>query len=498
MPIDIPAALQIIITIIYALTVVGTILVVVSENRNPIRTLAWVLVLVFVPAVGILFFYFFGQDNRKKKSISLHYKQTGKALEVRNRLVDDVADLHQGFDTMKPGNIYDSERAMASMHPIPGAVKLISLLERNNDAVLLRGSEVEIITDGVRKFDALLRDIEEARHHIHIQYFLFANDESGCKIKDALMKKASEGVEVRFLYDNVANISISSRFYNEMRSSGVRVVSFMNVSMPWFKSRMNYRNHRKVVVIDGCIGYVGGMNVGNKYFYNSNWRDTHLRITGKGVYGLQQSFLADWYTSNDERLSDDLLYYPPCKEKSVNMLQIATSGPNTAWANLLQAAINIAVTSRHYLYIQTPYFLPADSLLDALQTTALSGADVRLMVSRKSDSPYIDPAARSYYSELLRAGMRIYEHQTKFIHAKTIVSDDFISVIGSANMDFRSFESNFEINCYLYDRELAEQSKQLFFNDMLECKEIVLDAWEQRSRWSRLAESVMRLFAPLM
>ena len=474
MLIEIPPVLQIIITTIYAFTIIGTILVVVSENRNPIRTLAWVLVLMLVPAVGILLFYFFGQDNRKKKSISLHYKQAAKKFDVKNR----------------SEGVTDSDAAKS--------VKLIPLLERSSDAILFHGSAVEVITDGSRKFELLMRDIEEAKHHIHFQYFLFANDESGCKIKEALMKKASEGIEVRFLYDNVANIKISSRFYNEMRSSGVRVVPFMNVSMPWFKSRMNYRNHRKVVVIDGYIGYVGGMNVGNNYFCNPGWRDTHLRITGKGVYGLQQSFLADWNTSNDERLDDDSLYYPPCEEKTDNMLQISTSGPNTAWPNLLQAAINMAVTTQKYLYIQTPYFLPTDSLLDALQITALSGADVRLMVSRKSDSPYIDPAARSYYSELLRAGMRVYEHQTKFIHAKTMVSDDFISVVGSANMDFRSFESNFEINCYLYDSSLAQQNKRLFLREVSECKEITLEVWEQRSWWCRLLESVMRLFAPLM
>ena len=471
---EISSVVQIIVSVIYALTIVGTILVVISENRNPIRTLAWVLVLVFVPAVGILFFYFFGQDNRKKKSISSHYKETDSGIKVKNKT--------------KP---LDS-------HLIYNTVKLVSLLKRNNNSELLRGSEVRIITDGACKFDLLLHDIEEAKHHIHIQYFLFANDETGCRVKEALMKKASEGVEVRFLYDNVANIKVSPKFYNGMRLSGVRVVSFMNVSLPWFKSRMNYRNHRKVVVIDGKIGYVGGMNVGNNYLLNRNWRDTHLRITGKGVYGLQHSFMADWHTSNDERLYNDEIYYPACEEKTENLLQIATSGPNTTWANLLQAAINIAVTTRTYLYIQTPYFLPTDSLLEALQTAALSGVDVRLMVSRKSDSPYIDPAARSYYSCLLRAGMRIFEHQTKFIHAKTMVSDDFISVIGSANMDFRSFESNFEINCYLYDRDLAEQNKQIFLNDLLECKEVTLDVWEQRSWWRRVIESVMRLFAPLM
>jgi cardiolipin synthase len=472
---NLPAVLQIVITAVYAMTIIGTTLVVISENRNPIRTLAWVLVLVFVPAAGILFFYFFGQDNRKKKSISSHYKET------RNK-----------FYT---GNYAEK---IAGMRPAYDILKLVSLLERNNDASLFRGSEVEVITEGSRKFEELLWDIEGAHHHIHMQYFLFADDDTGRKVKEALMKKASEGVQVRFLYDNVANIKVSSKFYNGMRLSGVRVVPFMNVSMPWFKSRVNYRNHRKIVVIDGHIGYVGGMNVGNNYSSNPLWRDTHLRIVGKGVYGLQHSFLADWYTSNDERLSDEALYFPPCKEKTNNMLQVATSGPNTAWANLLQAVINITVTAQSYLYIQTPYFLPTDSLLEALQTAALSGVDVRLMVSCKSDSSYIDPAANSYYEGLLRAGMRIYEHPTKFIHAKTMVSDDFISVIGSANMDFRSFESNFEINCYLYDLDLAQQNKQIFLADMAECNEVLLEGWVQRSWWRRVKESVMRLFAPLL
>ena len=471
---DLPVVIQTIITAVYAITIIGTILVVITEKRNPIRTLAWVLVLVFVPAVGILFFYFFGQDNRKKKSISSHYKEMGDKSYTEND-AEEIRGIQPAYDMFK----------------------LVSLLERNNDASLFRGSEVEVITDGGRKLELLLRDIEEARYHIHMQYFLFANDDTGRKVKDALMKKASEGVEVRFLYDNVANIKVPSKFYNGMRSSGVRVIPFMNVSLPWFKSRMNYRNHRKIVVIDGCIGYVGGMNIGNNYALNPSWRDTHLRITGKGVYGLQHSFLADWYTSNDERLPEGL-YFPSCEEKTDNLLQIATSGPNTAWANMLQAAINITVTAHHYLYIQTPYFLPTDSLFEALQTAALSGVDVRLMVSRKSDSPYIDPAANSYYSDLLRAGMRIFEHPTKFIHAKTMVSDDFISVIGSANMDFRSFESNFEINCYLYDLALAQQNKQIFLTDMAECDEVLLEDWEQRSWWRRVKESVMRLFGPLL
>ncbi len=466
--------LQIVITALYIITIAGIIFVIISENRNPIRALAWTLVLIFVPAIGVLFFYFFGQSNRKIKHITSSYKEAGRSDE-------NLSVIRKNSDNITRNT-----------------TRLISLLEKNNGALLLHGSEVEVITNGSRKLKLLLDDITNARHHIHLQYFLFANDETGRKIKKLLMRKASEGVAVRFLYDNVANIGVPAKFYSEMKQAGVHVRHFINPFLPWFKSRMNYRNHRKVVVIDGTTGYVGGMNIGNNYSNNPNWRDTHLRISGKGAYGLQQSFIVDWETSNNEKLSDKNFYFPPCKEKTDNRLQIATCGPNTTWPNLLQATIHITVSAWNYLYIQTPYFIPTESLLEALQTAALSGVDIRLMVSRKSDSSYIDPASKSYYTELLHAGIRIYEHPVKFIHAKTMVSDDFISVIGSANMDFRSFETNFEINCYLYDEILAKRNKQIFLEDMGECDEVLPDVWAQRSWWCRIKESFMRLFAPLL
>lgn len=460
---------------IYLITILGTILVVISENRNPIRTLAWVLVLIFLPALGVILFYFFGQNNRKMRNISFKYK-IGK-------------DIHQS-------DLLISEHQLNTPNEFASLAKL---LFRINNALILRGSKVEIITSGPQKFEALLNDIEQATDHIHMEYFIFNNDETGRKVKQALMKKASEGVKVRFLYDNVANIGIPSKFYNEMATAGVEICPFMKLRFASFRSRVNYRNHRKVVVIDGNIGYIGGMNIGDNYATKPNWRDTHLRIQGRGVYALQIHFFKDWFSTLKKDIENDGgNYFPVYQNDTDNLLQIASGGPNTQWPNLLQATLNAIISSKKYLYIQTPYFLPTDSLFETLQIAALSGVDVRLMVSRKSDSSYIDPAAQSYYGELLRAGLRIFEHQTKFIHAKTMVADDYLSVIGSANMDFRSFESNFEINCYLYDAELATQNKEIFLEDLEGCKEILIEEWERRPWQKRVSESIMRLFAPLM
>ena len=459
----------------YLITIIGVILVVISENRNPIRTQAWILILIFLPALGIMLFYFFGQNNRKIRSISFKYKKW-KGIHHSGLLISE-----------HPSN---TPKEFAS---------LARLLFQIDDSPVLQGSKVEIITSGPQKFDALLNDIEQATDHIHMEYFIFNNDETGRKIKQTLMKKASEGVKVRFLYDNVANIGVPSRFYNEMATTGVEVCPFMKLRFASFRSRVNYRNHRKVVVIDGHIGYIGGMNIGDNYAIKPNWRDTHLRIQGRGVYALQIHFFNDWFSTLKKEIGNNGgNYFPVCQDYTNNLLQIASGGPNAQWSNLLQATLNAVTSSKRYLYIQTPYFLPTDSLFEVLQIAALSGVDVRLMVSRKSDSSYTDPAARSYYGELLRAGLRIFEHQTKFIHAKTMVADDYLSIIGSANMDFRSFESNFEINCYLYDAELAVQNKEIFFNDLEGCKEILLEEWENRPWWKRVSESVMRLFAPLM
>jgi len=466
-------SLHIIVYLIYIALIAGAVIVVISENRNPIKTIAWLLVLILIPLAGLIIYYFFGQDTRRMRLYSEQKYQKIKDLSFKNLALNRNIKI------------------------LPEYANLVNLLKNSNLSPVLQGSKVEIITEGFRMFEVLLDDLQKAKHHIHIEFFIFKNDQTGKTVKEMLMKKASEGVEVRFIYDKVANWLVPKKFYNEMKKSGVKITSLMDAKFVKLGERLNYRNHRKVVVIDGITSYIGGMNISNNYFINPHWRDTHLRIQGQGTLGLQACFLIDWYSSGEPFL-DDKTYFPETKKYTQNLMQIATGGPYNVHYNLLDATINIIIGAKKYIYMQTPYFLPNESLLQALQIAALSGIDVRLMVSKKSDSSYVDPASRSYYADLLEVGMKIYELQDKFIHAKTLVTDDMLSVIGSANLDFRSFETNFEINCYMYDSDIARHNKEIFMQDMEQCKEIHYEEWIKRPKWKKFFESVMRLFAPLM
>jgi len=462
-----------IVYIIYILLIAGTVIVVISENRTPVKSISWLLVLILLPIGGLIIYYVFGQDTRRMRHISEKKSKEIKDLSFKNL-------------------VYNRSNKI-----LPEYTNLINLLKNSNLSPVLQGSKIEILTEGSKMLDEMLKDISNAKHHIHIEFFIFKNDSTGKRVKELLMKKAAEGIEVRFIYDNVANWLVPKRFYQEMKKSGVQITSMMKVRFLKFAEHLNYRNHRKVVVIDGITAYMGGMNISDNYSTNPNWRDTQLRIKGQGALGLQASFLIDWYSAGEDLL-DDKKYFPEARIYTGNLMQIATGGPYSLYHNLLQATVNIIIGAKKYIYLQTPYFLPSDPLFQALQMASLSGIDVRLMVSEKSDSAYVDPAAHSYYGDLLEAGMKIYELKGKFMHAKTLVTDDMLSVIGSANLDFRSFETNFEINCYIYDPHIAQQNKDIFFRDMEECREVLFEDWIKRPQWKKFFDSIIRLFAPLM
>jgi cardiolipin synthase len=459
--------------VIYVVLIAGTVIVVISENRMPVKSIAWLMVLIFVPIAGLIIYYFFGQDTRRMRHISEKKYKEIKELSFKSLTYNRNIKI------------------------LPEYANLINLLKNNNFSPVLQGSKIEIFTAGSETFDAMLKDISGAKHHIHIEFFIFKNDGAGKRVKEILMRKATEGVEVRFIYDNVANWLVPKKFYHEMKKSGVQITSLMKVLFPKLTKRVNYRNHRKVVVIDGVTAYMGGMNISDNYTINPNWRDTQLRVKGQGALGLQASFLIDWYSSGEAWL-DDEKYFPEAQVYTGNLMQIATGGPYNLYHNLLQATVNIIIGAKKYIYMQTPYFLPSEPLFQALQMASLSGIDVRLMVSRKSDSPYVDPAAHSYYADLLEAGMKIYEMEGKFVHAKTMVADDMLSVIGSANLDFRSFETNFEINGYIYDPVIAHRNREIFLRDMQECREVLFEEWMKRPKRKKFFDSLMRLFAPLM
>jgi Phosphatidylserine/phosphatidylglycerophosphate/cardiolipin synthases and related enzymes len=462
----------IILEITYVIVVLSIILKVVSQNRNPLKTTSWILLLLLVPLLGICIYYLFGQDARQIRIIS-----NKKYKLLQNRASAQPAILPN--DTEEKGE-YKT---------------LVQLFHTQNKAPLLQGSIISIYTTGEDKFKDFEKDLETAQHHIHLQYYIFADDEIGNRIQSILIRKAQEGVKVRILYDDVGNWKTKKAFYKRMTDAGVEVTGFLQVKFPILTSKVNYRNHRKVVIIDGKIGYVGGMNIADRYL-SPTWRDTHIRIEGRGVLGLQSAFLIDWYSSGKNLISD-IIYFPPLSIKTENLMQVVTGGPISRWRTLLQATIQIITNAKNYVYIQTPYFLPEDSLVQAIQLAALGGIDIRLMVPEKADTHFVGPASRSYYTEMLEAGVKIHTLKDAFLHSKLIVSDDKLSVIGSANMDFRSFEHNFEINTYIYDLTIASQLKEIYLKDQQNCSPVKLDEWKKRPRGKKLQESLLRLFSPL-
>lgn len=475
--IHIQSIASIIFILLYSVTVLGLVLVVIAENRNPLKTLSWIVVLLLTPGIGLLFYFLFGQDNRKQRIISRRtYKRIMKGVQWRKLPQDVICSVP---DAYKP---------------------LSNLLSHNTESTLLYGSEIKVYTNGTDKFADLLEEIGKAVSHVHIQYYIFQDDEIGNRVKNALIAKVKAGVQVRVMYDGVGSWTVGKAFFKEMKNAGIEVYPFLRVAFPVFSSKVNYRNHRKIAVIDGKTGFMGGMNIADRYDKGlswGTWRDTHFRFTGKGVHGLQSAFLIDWYVVSKQLLNDKS-YYPPVEIHTDNILQIATSGPTGQWRTLLQATIFIITNAKKYVYIQTPYFLPTEGLNQALQIASLGGVDVRLMLPLKSDTHSANMASHSYVDEMVKAGVKVYFYKPGFLHSKLIVSDDAVASIGSANMDFRSFEHNFEVNAYVYQEAFAVQMRKVFHHDMKSCYHPAPTEWLNRPYKQRLAESFMRLFSPLL
>lgn len=461
--------------VIYSITILGIILVIVTENRNPLKTLPWIVLLVLAPVVGLVVYFFFGQNLSKQRIIS---------RRTRKRITMQLEEGEHGGDPELPDRYK------------PLAVLLMNTLH----SIPLYGSRIGVYTDGQTKMEALLSDIARARHHIHLQYYIINDDETGCYLRDALAAKAREGVEVRILYDDVGSRSAKKSFFRDMRGMGIEAHAFLHVKFPLFTSKVNYRNHRKIVVIDGRVGFIGGMNIADRYVRGTGWgtwRDTHFRIEGNGVAGLQASFLSDWSATTKQHVSG-VGYFPPTERFTDGILQIAPSGPFGKWRALLQADSYAIARARQRVWIQTPYYLPSDVLNTALQEAALAGIDVRLMLPARSDSKVVDLATHSYLDDMMKAGVKISFYTPGFLHSKLLVIDDMLTVIGSANMDFRSFEHNFEVNAFVYDCEFTARMAAVFEDDLTHCHTVTPAEWFTRPRTRRIAESLMRVFSPLL
>ena len=479
-----PPVLNHIVSFLLLLIIIGSLLVIITDERDSGKKISWILVIVFIPVVGIILYIMFGFDIRRSREYNTRKRDFLKFFHSRS---------DAGTRQMLFGN-YAAKKVRQEYQ------ELITLLSKSNGTSVTDNNSIEIITSGKRKFEALTQDILNAKHHIHVEYFLFKKDKGSKMIKQLLMQKAKEGVKVRFIYENIANINIRPKYYKDMRKAGVEVVSFTDPKFSIFRlsALLNYRNHRKIVVIDGKVGYTGGMNISDDYFIR--WRDTHMRITGNAVASLQYSFI-NTFVNAGGKIEEGLGPYFPEQEKRAGndiLMQIVPDEPADRWPILQMGTVWTVEHSRSYIYIQTPYFVPPEPLLMALKTAALKGTDVRLMLPQKPDSIYMGPANRAYYKECLEAGIRIYEWTGTFIHSKTIVSDDYLSVIGSANMDFRSLEINYEVNSFIYSKDIALANKAIFFKDMEKCREVTLRQWNQRPWYSKMGQHIMQLFAPLL
>ena len=467
--------------VLYVAVIVGIMLTVLMDNRQPAKTIAWVLVLLFVPVVGIVLYIFFGQNTRKMKLIS------GRSL--------DQLSKRSMLEFVEQRNLRMPEYFSS----------LVRLFTNQSLSLPFKDNAVEFYTDGYQFFPALLQAIKGATNHIHLDTYIIADEPLGRLVSDALIAKAREGVEVRLIYDDVGCWRVPERFFDRMRQAGVKVRSFMPVRFPAFTSKVNYRNHRKVCVIDGTQGFIGGMNIALRYVKGLHggtlpWRDTHMRLRGSVVYALQRAFLVDWYFV-DRTLINDHRYYPPMPWHISNdsLAQVVTSSPIAQWPDIMQGYVRILLEAKRYVYMETPYFLPTEPVLFAMRTAALAGVDVRLLIPRRSDAWLIQLASMSYVTETLEAGVKVRLYEKGFNHSKLLVADDQISTCGSTNIDFRSFENNFEANVFFYDRQTALRIKDIYMRDE-DCSINFSEARELHHRpyMHRFVESLLRLLSPLL
>ena len=465
--------------VLYELLVVAAIVHVLMDNRQPDRTIAWALIIFFVPFAGIIFYLFFGVNTRKERLIS-------------KRSMDKLTKSSM-LSFVEQRNLKVDKRHR----------QLVDLYVNQDLSLPFKDNKTDIFTSGETFFQSLINDISHAKHHIHIDMYIWEDDTIGNKVADALIAKAKEGVAVRVVYDDVGCWRVSQRFFNRMSREGIYVQPFMPVRFPTLTRRVNYRNHRKVIVIDGQVGYIGGMNIADRYVHgigDQEWRDTMLRIVGGAVYGLQRTFLIDWYFVSRTLITDSD-YYPPVKLQQPNdcVAQVVTSSPAADFPNIMQGYVRIIMEAKNYVYIQTPYFMPNEPVLFALKTAALGGVDVRIMVPERCDAFFVEWASRSYLREVVEAGVKVYLYRAGFLHSKTLICDDSIVACGSTNVDFRSFENNFEANIFIYNEVEALRHKNIFLDDQRHS--ISLRRIKKRMRPPFLIhfwESVVRLFSPLM
>jgi len=479
--------------IISAIILINGLFAVITVLRQPrdiAATWAWLLVLILLPVVGFILYLFTGRGLSRKKIFQSQSQINDGVLALV-----DIQRQENRRNELLPKKVLSSE-----------ATEMVNLFLNINNAPVLKDNHVTLYTDGTEKFAALFADIKKATKSIHIEYYTIYNDQIGNELQALLVQKAQEGVAVNVLYDAWGSQGATQKWWRPLEEAGGHARTFFSSKHSITDFRLNFRDHRKIVVLDGTIGYIGGFNVGDQYLGRSakfgNWRDTHMRITGNAVLALQVRFLMDWNASVEEaiRLTYSESHFPIAAEanRGTAAMQIVSSGPDKLDEQIKLGYLKMISSAKKKLWIQTPYLVPDDSIIDALTTAAMSGVDVRIMTPSMPDHPFIYRATQ-YYSQLLHeAGIKIYAYQDGFLHAKTVVMDGHISTIGSANMDIRSFKLNFEANAFIYDPKLARQLEQIYLEDIKNAVLLTDEMIAQQSAWLRFKQKFSRLLSPIL
>ncbi len=469
---------------LYLLNFFAVIAVIFIERRSQTSALLWAIVLLFVPVFGFIFYLFLGKGpvfGRKKKFLNKYYADSKysanvmKQLELFNRLSDNTTNTATA-NIIKYNMNYEGSMCTFRNH-------------------------VRIYTDIKCQYDDMIRDIENAEHFVNVLYFIIQPDKSGDRLKKALIKKAKQGVDVKLVYDDVGCKNIDKRYFQDLIKAGGKVVKFFPSRIKFLNLNLNYRNHRKIVVIDNKYGYMGGANIGDEYIGQSKkkikpWRDTHLKISGEAVFLMNLRFMQDFNFSNKDEVEPEP-YNPQCViDQKISPIQFISDGPDSVDGIIESCYIKAIYSATKRIYIQTPYLIPDEVFLEALKAAARSGIDVRIMIPGLPDKPMVYACSLSYAAELAETGCKIFLWNG-FIHSKTLLIDDDISSVGSFNIDIRSFKLNFEMTAFLYDEAVAQEMLEIFMQDMENSREYTMADVKNRSIVQRMKERVMRLLSPL-
>lgn len=457
----------------YLLIAIGIVISLLVNGVRPSKTLAWLLAIFTIPVGGILLYLMIGRNRRRYKLLP----SQNKIAPIR---IEDVSRL---------------ARIPQKHH------KIARLIEKNSGFPPTANNTLMYLKDGKTTFESIFAAMENATSFIHLQYYIFEEGQLADRLLDLFAKKIKEGVTIRLIYDGVGSFSLSRSYLNKLKTIGVEVFPFLPFKFGRFLISLNYRNHRKIIVVDDRFAFTGGINISDKYLKGDpvlgNWHDMHLKVEGEAAGHLNHVFLMDWQLVGGQSIgSQNGTAYAEKDKKSV--VQIVASGPDDDFAAIEQAYFSIINDARDYVYVTNPYVIPGNAILAALETAALSGVDVRLLLSEKNDSKLVNWSVRSYFERLLRAGVKIYLFPYGFLHSKIMISDDGIASIGTANIDIRSFEQNYEVNAIVYDSKFTKELKEDFLSDSRKSNQLTYEVHQKRPWLDKLKEGVAKVFSPVL